>query len=237
LTPPGFAVPRSPSREIVTYIAGALALPEAEAGALMEAAGYLAAPLSLASLDSAEMAPVRAAIEMILRHAEPYPAFAHDRYSTMLAHNDALVTVLRAFRGDRPLPTGEMSGHALVMEPEFLRPDLMNYEAIASTFLRRAHDAMARSPSNPRLMAMYERLRVAAGRSPDWLGPSRDEAGESMMPVHLHKDGLDLRLFTVASTVGVPEDLRLRGIRIESFYPMDDAAAATLEQLRQDAEA
>ncbi|MFT7579592.1 MAG: transcriptional regulator with XRE-family HTH domain [Myxococcota bacterium] len=221
----------SPSREIITYIAGALVLPAEEQGALMEAAGYVVAPLAIESLDTPEMAPVRAAVEMILRHAEPFPAFAHDRYGTLLAHNDALMAVLRFFLGGAALPTGEMSGHALVMGPRFLRPYLVNYDELAANFLRRAHDAMTRSPSDARLAALFSRLRDDAGLAPDWLGPSRDTLRPVLLPVHLRRDGVDLRLFTVVSTIGVPEDLRLRGLRIESFYPVDDDAAATLKQL------
>ena len=40
------------------------------------------------------------------------------------------------------------------------------------------------------------------------------------------KDGLDVSYFSLVTTVGTPQDVTLQEIRVESFFPADDATAA-----------
>jgi hypothetical protein len=47
-----------------------------------------------------------------------------------------------------------------------------------------------------------------------------------MVPVEWEKDGLALSYFSTLTTLGTPQDAMLQEIRIESFFPSDDATAA-----------
>ncbi len=77
----------SPSREMVQRLAQALELPLRERNRLLKAAGF-AAQYGESSLGDAEFAPVRRALETLLRSHEPYPAFVVDRTWTILLAND-----------------------------------------------------------------------------------------------------------------------------------------------------
>lgn len=44
-----------------------------------------------------------------------------------------------------------------------------------------------------------------------------------MLPMHFRKDGTTLHLFTTVTTLGTAQDVTLQELRIESFFPMDDA--------------
>ena len=44
-----------------------------------------------------------------------------------------------------------------------------------------------------------------------------------MLPLELDIDGLRLSLFSVISTFGTPQDVTTDELRIEAFYPTDDA--------------
>lgn len=46
--------------------------------------------------------------------------------------------------------------------------------------------------------------------------------------MHFRKDGIDLQLFTTIATLGIPQDITLQELRIENFFPMDDATARVL---------
>jgi hypothetical protein len=46
--------------------------------------------------------------------------------------------------------------------------------------------------------------------------------------MHFHKDATELRLFTTIATLGTPQDITLEELRIECFFAMDGATAATL---------
>src|SRR6476620_9923668 len=81
-----------PSREMVLHLAEHLEVPLRERNALLLAAGY--APVyGERSLETAEMEPVRLALDRFLRAHEPYPAIVLDRHYTLQAANDATQTL------------------------------------------------------------------------------------------------------------------------------------------------
>jgi hypothetical protein len=47
------------------------------------------------------------------------------------------------------------------------------------------------------------------------------------LPIHFRRDGTSLRLFTTIATLGTPRDVTLEEIRVEFFFPMDEATAQT----------
>jgi hypothetical protein len=47
-----------------------------------------------------------------------------------------------------------------------------------------------------------------------------------LIPVHTRHDGVELRLFTTVSSLGTPIDITAPELRIECYYPADDATEA-----------
>jgi hypothetical protein len=58
--------------------------------------------------------------------------------------------------------------------------------------------------------------------------PSNGADGGPVLAMHFQKQGTALRLFTTIATLGTPQDVTLQELRIESFFPMDEATAALL---------
>jgi hypothetical protein len=58
----------------------------------------------------------------------------------------------------------------------------------------------------------------AAWRTPDFV-----PAPTPMLPIRFAKDGLALSYFSMVTTLGTPLDITAQELRIESFYPADDA--------------
>jgi hypothetical protein len=46
--------------------------------------------------------------------------------------------------------------------------------------------------------------------------------------MHFHKGDVSLRLFTTIATLGIPQDITLQELRIESFFPTDSDTATVL---------
>jgi len=44
-----------------------------------------------------------------------------------------------------------------------------------------------------------------------------------MLPISFAKDGLTLSYFSMVTTLGTPLDITAQELRIESFYPADEA--------------
>jgi hypothetical protein len=49
-----------------------------------------------------------------------------------------------------------------------------------------------------------------------------------VLPMHFRKGNTELRLFTTIATLGTPQDITLQELRIECFFPMDEATAGTM---------
>src|SRR5688572_18558991 len=82
-----------PSRELVLALARQLEAPARERNSLLVAAGF--APIYRESAWSAPaLAPVRAAVELVLRAYEPFPALAVDRHWSLLMANAAIAPLL-----------------------------------------------------------------------------------------------------------------------------------------------
>ena len=73
-----------PSREMILRLAEHLDVPLRERNALLHAGGY--APVFVErSLDDPALAPARAAVDLVLKGHEPFPALAVDRHWSLVA--------------------------------------------------------------------------------------------------------------------------------------------------------
>src|SRR4051794_13141225 len=90
-----------PSRDMVARLANALEIPLRERNTLLVAAGY-AAKYAETDLATAQMAPVRRAIEFILKQQEPYPALVTNRHWDVLMVNESLQKIFGRLRGGPP---------------------------------------------------------------------------------------------------------------------------------------
>ena len=85
-----------PSRAMVLQVAEALSLALADRNRLLVAAGYAAA-YPQRSLDAAEMQPLRAALQRMLRHHKPYPAIVVDRRWDLVLMNGTAIWLRQKF--------------------------------------------------------------------------------------------------------------------------------------------
>src|SRR3954465_11505432 len=92
-----------PSREMVQLLTGMLDVPLGERNALLVAAGY--APMyGERPLSAPELAPVRRALEVLLRQQEPYPALVLDGEWNIVMHNGASKRIFDLFKGGVKTP-------------------------------------------------------------------------------------------------------------------------------------
>src|SRR5215217_5950021 len=83
----------TPSREMVLNLAERLELPLRERNILLQAAGY-APVFPERSLDDPALKAARAAVDLVLKGHEPFPALAVDRHWTLVAANGAIAPLL-----------------------------------------------------------------------------------------------------------------------------------------------
>jgi transcriptional regulator with XRE-family HTH domain len=217
-----------PSREMVIVLATALDVPLRERNALLLAAGF--APVyGEAPLDAPEIAPVRNALNAILKQQEPFPAVVLNRQWDIQQMNAGGARFFASLLGNRA-PAGVPNVLRLMFDPAGLRPYVTNWEAVAEALVRRAHREVVGGVPDPALSKLLAEVLAYPGapqrlRAPDLVTPQLP-----VIPVCFAKDGVAFDFFSTITTLGTPQDVTLQELRIECFFP---ANAATEERARR----
>jgi transcriptional regulator with XRE-family HTH domain len=214
----------APSQAMVLRLAAALDLPLREQNALLLAAGY--APVWRESaLSAPELAAVGRALDHLLVHQEPYPAFVVDRRWNLLRANGAAVRLTAFLAGPPPAdaPPAEAPNLAdALVSPDGLRPFIVNWQEVALHFLLGVQ-ADAAADGAPETAALLRRLLGYPGLPS--LADLAPPESAPVLAIHFRKGETSLRLFTTIATLGTPQDVTLQEIRIESFFPADEETA------------
>jgi len=222
-----------PSREMVLRLAEALQVPLRERNALLLAAGY--APLyrhtnlDTPDLDTPEAEAARRAVELLMAQLEPYPVLVLDRHWNTLKMNAGAKRFLALFPGcDSGSPH---NGVRLVFHPQGLRPFIENWEVVAARIIRRVHREATDNPSDETLKRFLEELLSYPDVPSRWRMLDLDGAPPPFLTINYRWKNSTLRLFSVLTTLGTPLDVGLQELRIESFFPADEATRTLVTRL------
>lgn len=216
------------SRETIARLADALDMPLRERNSLLLAAGY-APRFSENTLTTPELGPMRQAIELILRHQEPYPAFVINRRWDVLMVNQA------AMRVNQLLMHGRASRHTnllhQVFDPQDFRPVIINWAEAAEKFIGRLHQEIAAAPSDPTARRLLDEVLRYPDVPAHWrLRDVDGEAAPVFTLVFRSSEG-EMRFFETITTFAGPRDVTLDEVRIECSFPADDHTAAVCAKL------
>lgn len=211
-----------PSREMVLRLAEALAVPLRERNDLLLAAGFAPGYVET-GLGTPEMAAVRHAVDLILEHQEPYPAFVLDRQWQVREGNRSAARCTRFLLGRESHETNMLR---LVLGPDGLRPVIMNWEELAGDLLRHLQHQVATTPTDARARALLAEVLAFPGIPEGWKTPDLEIPRSPLLTTRFRKDGVDLWFFSTLTTFGTPHDAGLADLRIECNFPADDATAA-----------
>jgi transcriptional regulator with XRE-family HTH domain len=209
------------SRDLIRKLADTLAIPLRERNALLLAAGY-SPEYPEAALDATELGPVRRALDLVLAHQEPYPAFVLNRYWDVLDSNQA------ARRVNGFLCSGA-SRHANMLrqffDPADLRATVANWEEVAGDLVRHLHDRIAASPFDDRSRTLLREMLAYPGVPARWAHRELGGAAPPLLTVAFRRDATELRFFSTIATFGTPRDVTLDELSIECAFPADEGTA------------
>jgi transcriptional regulator with XRE-family HTH domain len=218
-----------PSHEMVLRLAKALEIPLRERNTLLLAAGY--APFyRQTSLDAPEMEAARHAVDLLLQQQEPYPGVVIDRYWNTLRMNSGMQRFLARFPiSDSVKPH---NGVRFVFHPHGLRPFIENWESVAARIIQRVHREAAANPSDETMRCFLEELLSYPAVPSRWRVLDIDGAPPPLLTLDYRWNNSRLRFFSAVTTFGTAQDVALQEMRIESFFPADEATRATLMATR-----
>jgi transcriptional regulator with XRE-family HTH domain len=223
----------NPSREMVLLLAGVLDVPLRERNALLLAAGF--APVYREStMDAPELAAVRRALDAILAQQEPFPAVVMNRSWDVVRTNQAAARLFGLLLGERAA-AGPANVLHMMFDPAALRPFVANWDAVAEALVHRVHrEAIGGVHDEParRLLAEIGRYPgVPAARPSARPGPPTGPPIVPVVPVRFRKGALELDFFSTVTTLGTPQDITVQEVRLECFFPADEATARTARRL------
>jgi len=215
---------------MIARLSGVLAIPLREVNSLLIAAGY-APSYPETALRKPSLEPVRRAIDLILKHQEPYPAFVLDRHWEILETNQAAV------RMNQFLLDGRRSPHSNMLlqffDPEDLRSVVSNWEEVAGDLLRHLQEAVRAAPSDEKAREVLEAVRRYPGIPDRWM--ARDlsslDPAPPLLTVSFSKGGRELRFFSTITTFGTANDVTVEELRIECAFPGDESTEAFCREL------
>jgi transcriptional regulator with XRE-family HTH domain len=213
-----------PSPEMVLTLAEQLEVPLRERNQLLLAAGY-APRYGDHSLDDPELQNVRDAVGHVLAGHEPYPAFAVDRWWTMVASNAALGPLLEGV--SEALLTPPVNCIRVALHPEGLAPRILNLPEWKGHLVHRLereaqvtgdqrvaellHEVLSYpgepAPQDPSGLALMVSLRLAAG-----------------------EQGPPLSFISTVTTFGTAVEVTVSELSLEAFFPADPDTAAWLSR-------
>lgn len=217
-----------PSRTLLMRLADVLDMPLRERNALLRAAGY-AAGYPETRLETPGMGQVSKAIDFILTHQEPYPAFLLNRHWDVLAANQGAARVSDFLLDGQPGRHTNML--RTVFDPEDLRGRMANWDDVAGTLIGHLHALVAASPTDAKARALLDEVLSFAGVPSRWRVRDLDTAPAPLLTTEFRHRGVALSFFSTITTFGTPRDITIDELHIECCFPMDEATAQFCRQL------
>ena len=218
-----------PSREMVQLLGSALDLPLEERNALHVAAGFVP-PYGDKGLAADNLQPVQQALDFMLRQQEPYPGIVVDGRWDVRMRNQGSARLLKPFRDSYQMEAG-IADNAMhvVFHPKGLRPFIVNWEEFAGQMMQILHRDVAQG--SRAAARLFDEIMAYPGLPAGWRHPRQASAASPVMMIHLAKGDFRLAFFSTFTTLAMPTDAALQQIKIECFFPADDATAEIARQM------
>lgn len=229
----------NPSPEMVVQLGIALAVPLRQVNAMLRAAGH--DPIYDESPESITGA-VADALDLLKAHHEPFPLVVVDRVYRVLDVNDGAWRVIAAVLGGDPAPAPgpealaalDLNLARLTFDPNGAQPVLANFDIVGRELLWRIQREVLADPDDGELRTLLDELLSQPTVDPDWRQVDLQVPSDPALVLHLRRGELDLRFLTTITAFQAPQNVAVEHLRIETWFPYDDATAAACRALAAD---
>jgi len=153
------------------------------------------------------------ALDLMLKGHDPYPALVFIRHWDLVMANMGAANLTQLL--NLPAIDGPANLLRLTLHPDMLKPHLEDWEGVARDMVLRA------------------RREAEPGVPEDWRDLAMESAKAPFLTVTFNTGGRRLSWITTFTTFGTPHDITLQELRIESFYPADDATENAAAELAE----
>jgi transcriptional regulator with XRE-family HTH domain len=220
-----------PSREMVLRLGAALAVPLRDQNALLDAAGLRQAFEEPALVDGIPE-PVRMALDRMAAQQEPFPLAVMNRVHDVLIANRAAQRLLPLFLVEPP--SGTLNAVRLLFDPRLARPFILDWERVAKNVLCGLQREVLINPGDESLRALLAEVQAYPDLPPGFRDPDLGSPSEPTLTLRVKRDDLTLGFLTTMTSFTAPQNVTLEELRIESYFPLDEATIRTCERLASD---
>lgn len=219
----------SPSEAMVLRLLAALDVPLRDQNDVLRAARF-APRYAEPSLN--QLAPaIQQAIDRMLAQQEPYPLTLLDSGYTVVRANRAAGAVFSRFVADPAFLAQPVNLFALVFDPRGARPFIHDWAQVARRMVARLHREVLQRPDAAALASLLDQVLAHPDVPRAWRQPDFSRTSEPTLSLVLERDGLRLGFFTVLTAFSWPQQITLDELRLESYFPLDEATQRACEQL------
>jgi len=213
----------APSRAMLHALLDALEAPLAQRNDALLAAGYAPA-FTRHTLADRAMAPIRDALARLLQAHDPAPAFVLDDAWNVVQMNRGSAALLALLELDAAQLGAQPNLLRALLASDGLAGRLINADEVLAEVWSRAQREAA---VNPALRAIVQSLRDVVPRR---LGATVPAATSTpLLLTRLRAAGGDeLAFFSAFTSFGAPLDVTAASLRVEHFFPANDATRAAL---------
>jgi transcriptional regulator with XRE-family HTH domain len=214
-----------PSREMVLRLAVALDVPVRERNGLLVAAGF--APIYAEhDLDHPAVERVMAALDRMLEHHAPFPAVVMNRRWDVLRANAGAARLFAGLCAPEPVPD-PANVLQLMLEPGPVRAAVTNWDEVAPSLLERVRREAVGGVMDVATAELVRRLRTGPDAAVFNAAPRSVAPLVPVIDVQFAYGESRLCWFSVVSTIGTPVDITAQELRLEAFFPADEATATS----------
>jgi hypothetical protein len=167
----------------------------------------------------------------MLAQQEPFPMVVMNLAYDVLRTNGAAQQVFSRFVQDPARLPAPLNLYALVFDPQLARPFIQNWPQVGQHMMARLHREALSRPADSRLWALLDTVLAYPDVPQAWRQPDFSTSGEPTFSLVLKRDALVLRFFMVVTAFSAPQQITLDELRIESYFPVDDATQLACERL------
>jgi hypothetical protein len=170
-------------------------------------------------------------MDRMLQQQEPFPMTVLAADYKILQLNAAARRVFGQFTADpQGLATQSLDMFSLILDPALGRPFVRDWHTVARHMLTRLQRELSRS-GDVRLASLLDRAMQYPGVEASWRYPDEEAKSYSTLEVWLQRDDLTLGFMTTLTAFSSPGNVLLDELRLESYFPLNDATRLACERL------
>ena len=224
----------APSATMVLRLATTLDVPLRHINAMLQAAGH--DPVYPESSGQALPDEISAAVQLMKDHHEPFPLVVINRsYDLLDANVGAMALFGAVIEGFSEVSaSGESPGlnlARLTFDPAGAQKALVNFDQVGRDLLWRLQREVLADPDDGPLRDLLDELLAMPTVADDWRDADLTVPSSPALIVHLRAGGLDLRFLTTVTAFQAPQAVQLDELRIETWFPVDEATADACRRL------